>query len=370
MVDSSLYQLDAYDYALPAHLIAKYPLSQRDSSRLLDGRQQLDAQQHSSADIAIEHRQFVDLIDILKPGDCLVLNDTQVIKARLFGQKATGGRVEVFIIQHKGRCGTAFIQASKSPKAGSSITIKSPDGHSLINCPTLEVTGQNQDGTYTIEYAGDWLQLMASAGHLPLPPYMERQAQAEDEQRYQTIWACKPGAVAAPTASLHFSAEMLKRLQAKGVDIAYLTLHVGAGTFAPVRVDDIRQHQMHSEYYQVSNELLEQLRRTQAKGQQIVAVGTTVLRALETLAQKKPLAEQQASTGHTDIFIFPGFECKVVDLLLTNFHLPKSTLLMLVSAFAGKNVIDAAYQQAITQEYRFFSYGDAMLLNRAAKDVS
>lgn len=350
--DENIYKLSSYKYELPEHLIARYPLENRDDSKLLVAKRG-----------RLQHCRFSQFINFINPEDLIVFNDTQVLKARLFGFKETGGRVEVFIVQIKDCSGVAFIKASKAPKAGSIIRIPVDDANDAI----VEVCGQLSDGTYTVRCNQDWFELFQKAGHIPLPPYMDRAAQLSDDERYQTIWASKPGAVAAPTASLHFTQALLDALSQKGVRQARLTLHVGAGTFAPVRVDDIRNHQMHSEYYEVNDDVIDAIRATKNAGGRIIAVGTTVLRTLETLAQNKNIEDLTAETGNTSIYIYPGFDFKIVDKLLTNFHLPESTLLMLVSAFAGFHTIDQAYKAAIEHEYRFFSYGDAMLLSLDSK---
>lgn len=363
MTDQSMFDVSSYHYNLPERLIARYPLKHRNHSRLLVAN--IDNHEHLPR---LLHREFHQLPDFLQAGDLLVFNNTQVLKARLFGQKDTGGRVEVFVLKIHGRHATAFIKASKAPKIGARIQIFSHNQQ--LTELSLEVLGQNSDGTYEVAYADDWLLLLHEVGHLPLPPYINRQAEMTDEDRYQTVWASEPGAVAAPTASLHFTQEMISELAGRGIDHGFLTLHVGAGTFAPVRTSDIRKHQMHSEYYQVSAKLVQQINSTRSNGGRIVAVGTTVLRTLETVAHAQALDGKDIScsaeniAGETDIFIYPGFEFKLVDTLVTNFHLPESTLLMLVSAFAGKKNIEHIYQAAIAHEYRFFSYGDAMLLSR------
>lgn len=356
MIDEQIFKLAKYHYNLPNHLVARYPLVDRDASKLLvvDGQ-----------DAGVQHCIFSQLTEFLQPGDLIVFNDTKVIKSRLFGLKETGGRVEVFVVQTAGNEGTAFIKASKAPKPGSLIRIPVDASCDEV----VEVGAQQLDGTYAVRYERAWLDLFLRAGHMPLPPYMDRSAEQSDDERYQTVWASKPGAVAAPTASLHFTQDVLDQLQSKGVRQARLTLHVGAGTFSPVRVDDIREHQMHSEYYDVDQSVITALQETKQAGGRIVAVGTTVLRTLETLAQHKSVMQLSPESGETSIFIYPGFEFKLVDLLVTNFHLPESTLLMLVSAFAGKERIDNAYKTAIEHEYRFFSYGDAMLLTREEREV-
>jgi S-adenosylmethionine:tRNA ribosyltransferase-isomerase len=335
-----------FDFYLPDSLIAQHPASKRSASRLiyLNGRTgQLD------------DKFFVDLPDFLSRNDLLVFNDTRVIKARLFGYKTTGGKVEVLVervldANHV----LAHIRASRAPKAGSKLK--------LAEAFEAEVIDRDDD-LFHIKFIGDVtaLDLLEQYGALPLPPYITHPAEAEDDERYQTIYAKNAGAVAAPTAGLHFDESMLNIIKAKGVNIAYITLHVGAGTFQPVRVDNITDHKMHSEIYHIPAETVAMIEATKSKGGKIIAVGTTSLRALESAARYGAIKHGQ---GETNIFITPGFKFKVVDKLLTNFHLPKSTLLMLVSAFAGFEHIMSAYNHAIKQQYRFFSYGDAMLIDR------
>jgi len=335
-----------FDFYLPDSLIAQHPASKRSASRLLylNGRTgQLD------------DKFFVDLPDFLSRDDLLVFNDTRVIKARLFGHKTTGGTVEVLVervldANHV----LAHIRASRAPKAGSKLK--------LAEAFEAEVIGRDDD-LFHIKFIGDVtaLDLLEQYGALPLPPYITHPAEAEDDERYQTIYAKNAGAVAAPTAGLHFDESMLNIIKAKGVNIAYITLHVGAGTFQPVRVDNITDHKMHSEIYHIPAETVAMIEATKSKGGKIIAVGTTSLRTLESAARYGAIKHGQ---GETNIFITPGFKFKVVDKLLTNFHLPKSTLLMLVSAFAGFEHIMSAYNHAIKQQYRFFSYGDAMLIDR------
>jgi len=333
-----------FDFALPPELIAQHPAAQRSSSRLLDGTgpQPVD-------------RIFHALPELLLPGDLLVFNDTKVIKARLFGEKPTGGKVELLIERvlqdHEV---VAHMKVSKKPPAGTALAMQG--GFTA----TLKGRWPDEDGAlFRFVLSSEPHGLMERHGHVPLPPYIEHVDTAEDANRYQTIFARHPGAVAAPTAALHFDEALLGRLDARGVQRASVTLHVGAGTFQPVKVDDIAQHRMHSEWYEVPRETQQALADAHARGSRIVAVGTTTVRTLESWA-----ATGQAS-GDTSIFITPGFGFRVVDLLITNFHLPRSTLLMLVSAFAGYDRIMALYRHAIAGRYRFFSYGDAMLLARA-----
>ena len=334
-----------FHYDLPAALIAQAPLPERSASRLL----LVPPAPAAFADLGIR-----DLPSLLQPGDLLVFNDTRVIPARLFGHKATGGRVEIMIERLLGE-GRALAQlgVSKPPQIGSKIALDA-GGQAEV----LERVG---DGFWILDFEvgeplQDWLQ---HAGQLPLPPYIQRQPGADDAERYQTVFAREVGAVAAPTAGLHFDEALLDALRTRGVEFGHITLHVGAGTFQPVRVDDVLQHRMHSEWLSVSAGLVEQVKRTRAAGGRVIAVGTTVVRALESAFQNDDL---QPFEGDTRIFIYPGYRIRSVDMLLTNFHLPESTLLMLVSAFAGKSRMFAAYEHAVRERYRFFSYGDAMLL--------
>lgn len=333
-----------FSYDLPADLIAQAPLSGRTDSRLL-------AVPPASA--AFEDRQFSQLDDYLKAGDLLVFNDTRVIPARLFGRKQTGGQVEILIERLlPAQQVRAQIGASKSPKPGSRITLT--DGTSL---KVIDRDG----GFYRLQFetAEPVETLLNRLGKMPLPPYIQRAADAADESRYQTVFARHAGAVAAPTAGLHFDQAMLDGLRQKGVEFGHITLHVGAGTFQPMRSDDVNDHVMHSEWLNVGAELCAQIAAARARGGRVIAVGTTVVRALESASVDgvlKPFA------GDTRIFIFPGYRIRSVDALVTNFHLPESTLLMLVSAFAGKQRVFEAYRHAVQQRYRFFSYGDAMLL--------
>jgi S-adenosylmethionine:tRNA ribosyltransferase-isomerase len=333
-----------FHYDLPQALIAQAPLPERSASRLLVVEPE---------PAPLQDRGVRDLPDLLRAGDLLVFNDTRVIPARLFGQKASGGRVEILIERLlPGNEARAQIGASKSPKAASRIALDAGG--------EAEVLGREGE-FYRLRFHvdgpfEDWLQ---HAGRLPLPPYIQRDADAEDDARYQTVFAKETGAVAAPTAGLHFDNALLDALRAKGIAFGHVTLHVGAGTFQPVRVDDLADHRMHSEWLNVGAPLVEQIRATRANGGRVIAVGTTVVRALESALVDGAL---QPFSGETSIFILPGYRIRSVDALLTNFHLPESTLLMLVSAFAGKARIFEAYAHAIAQGYRFFSYGDAMLL--------
>jgi S-adenosylmethionine:tRNA ribosyltransferase-isomerase len=355
-------KLSEFDFNLPESLIAQHPPNERGTSRLLV----------CESNKPIEDRQFAHVLNLLRPNDVLVINDTKVLKARLQGYKASGGKIEVMLerILDDKRF-TAMIRASKAPKPGSEVI--------LAGAATARVLAKH-DMMYTLELLESGLslpQLLDTYGSLPLPPYIEHSANAQDDERYQTVFAREPGAVAAPTAGLHFTDELLKQLQGRGVKLLNLTLHVGAGTFLPVKTDNVDEHVMHSERYAISASLIESILKAKKNGGKVVAVGTTSLRALEAWATETDCnlntdeglsnAEQFAHTGYagdTQIFIKPGYRFKVVDRLITNFHLPKSTLLMLVSAFAGKSNILHAYEHAIEQQYRFFSYGDAMWLER------
>ncbi|SDH35548.1 tRNA preQ1(34) S-adenosylmethionine ribosyltransferase-isomerase QueA [Propionivibrio dicarboxylicus] len=339
--------LDDFDFPLPPALIAQHPALERTSSRLL----------HVAGE-RLDDRLFAELPTLVAPGDLLVFNNTKVIKARLFGRKESGGQIEVMIERVvDARHAIAQIRASKSPKPGSRILLE--------DAFTLTVTGRTgEQGEFfalELDGDGDLYALTERHGRLPLPPYITHAAAAEDETRYQTVYARHVGAVAAPTAGLHFDEAMLARLQEAGAELAWLTLHVGAGTFQPVRVHDVAAHRMHSETYELPQATVDAIARTRARGGRVIAVGTTTLRTLEAAAQG---GELRAGTAETDIFITPGYRFRVIDRLITNFHLPKSTLLMLVSAFAGMAPIRAAYRHAVDEHYRFFSYGDAMLLER------
>ncbi|PZP62291.1 MAG: tRNA preQ1(34) S-adenosylmethionine ribosyltransferase-isomerase QueA [Pseudoxanthomonas spadix] len=341
-----------FHYDLPPELIAQAPLPERSASRLL-------VVPPGDAPLADLHVR--DLPGQLRAGDLLVFNDTRVIPARLFGQKDTGGRVEILIerLLPDNRA-HAQIGASKSPKPGGRIALDA-GGH----CEVLGREGEFYELRFEVGDALDsWL---LRAGRMPLPPYITREPGQDDDERYQTVFARELGAVAAPTAGLHFDEALLERLKAQGVQFGHITLHVGAGTFQAMRVDDVREHRMHSEWLNVGAELVQQIRRTRAAGGRVIAVGTTVVRALESATREGQL---QPFAGETRIFIFPGYRITSVDALITNFHLPESTLLMLVSAFAGKARILQAYRHAVEQGYRFFSYGDAMLLFPQAQEVS
>jgi len=338
-----------FDYVLPPQLIAQGPLPVRSASRLLtvDGSR-------------LEDRRIHDLAGLLQPGDLLVLNDTRVLHARLRGVKSSGGEIEVLVERVIAEYQVlAQIRASKPPRPGMRLRLEN----------AFDATVVAREGEFyrlDFPHQAPAIALLERHGRLPLPPYIERDAAASDETRYQTVYAREPGSVAAPTAGLHFDAELLEALQARGCRVAYVTLHVGAGTFQPVRNDNLAEHRMHREHYFLPPETVRAIEETQTQGGKIVAVGTTTLRTLESAALSASAAngKLRAVTGETDLFILPGFNFRIVDRLLTNFHLPKSTLLMLVSAFAGPDNIRRAYAHAIAQAYRFFSYGDAMLLTR------
>lgn len=334
--------LDDFDYALPPQLIAQAPLAERSASRLLTVR-----------GAALADRRFADLPDLLAPGDLLVMNDTRVLHARLRGRKASGGQVEVLVERTLGGGEVlAQVRASKTPRTGALLRLE--------DAFDVEVLGREGE-FYRLRFPGDAAELIERHGRLPLPPYIERSAGGADEARYQTVFAQHRGSVAAPTAGLHFDDALFARLAACGIDTARVTLHVGAGTFQPVRVQSLAEHRMHIERWQLPQATVDAIAAARARGGRVIAVGTTTLRTLESAALRGPLA---AGSGETNLFVTPGFDFKVVDRLVTNFHLPKSTLLMLVSAFGGLENMRAAYRHAIADAYRFFSYGDAMLIDR------
>ena len=323
-----------FDYALPPELIAQHPAPARDASRLL----------HLDAAGRLRDLRFADFPDLVGPGDALVLNDTRVIKARLAGRKATGGAIEIFVERILGpREALALIRASHPPQAGNDV---------FIDKICIRILGRIDD-LYRVRFAEDVESVLERHGAVPLPPYIVHEPRAEDAERYQTVYAKRPGAVAAPTAGLHFDASLLERIVRRKAIIEKLTLHVGAGTFQPVRVEEVEKHRMHKERYAISPDVFQRLQE-----KKVLAVGTTTLRALETAASTGKLE------GETDLFVYPGFEFRIVERLLTNFHLPKSTLLMLACAFGGRENVMRAYAHAIERRYRFFSYGDAMLIER------
>ena len=340
-------QVKDFHFELPDELIARYPLENRSDSRLfcVDGN---SGEQ--------QHRHFHEVLELLEPGDLVVFNNTRVIPARMFGQKASGGKIEVLIERLLDeRSALAHIRSSRSPKPGTELSLEGGLKATMV---------ARHDDLFELQFdlsEGNLVEALEQFGHMPLPPYMKREDELSDRERYQTVYNEKPGAVAAPTAGLHFDDALLQKLEAKGVNKAFVTLHVGAGTFRPVKVDNIQEHKMHAEYIEVSEEVCQAVRETKARGNRVLAVGTTSVRCLETASQS---GEIEPFFGDTDIFIFPGYEFRTVDLLITNFHLPESTLLMLVSAFAGFEHMMAAYEEAVRQQYRFFSYGDAMFLSR------
>lgn len=334
-----------FQFDLPERLIAQHPLPERSASRLLT----LDRHSGKTAD-----RRFAELPDLLRADDLLVFNNTRVIPARLWAAKDTGGRVEILIERLvDARSATAQLRANRKPVPGSGLLID--------NGARLRVAGREGEfWRLEIEHGADWPALLEAVGHMPLPPYIERADEAEDRERYQTVYGQVPGAVAAPTAGLHFDQGLLERIDALGVRRAFCTLHVGAGTFQPVRAERVEEHVMHAEWLQVDQALVDAVAETRERGGRVIAVGTTAVRSLETASASGHL---QPYTGDSRLFIYPGYEFRVVDALITNFHLPGSTLIMLVSALAGRENILAAYRHAVAQEYRFFSYGDAMLIS-------
>ena len=337
-------RLSDFDYSLPPELIAQHPAAERTASRLMhvDGRSG-----------AIEDLRFSDIERLVARDDLLVVNDTRVIKARLHGRKDSGGEVEVLVERIESpRVALAQVRASKPLKAGRAV---------VVGGDSIQVLGREGE-FHRLEFPRDVLSFLEAQGEVPLPPYITHPADAGDESRYQTVYARSPGAVAAPTAGLHFDEKLLTALAAKGVHRASLTLHVGAGTFQPVRHDDIGRHVMHSEWYEIAQSTVDAVEETRKRGGRVIAVGTTALRALESAAAS---GELKAGSADTRLFIVPGYRFRVVERLVTNFHLPRSTLLMLVSAFAGADTIRRAYAHAVAQRYRFFSYGDAMLLEAA-----
>ena len=345
-----------FDFSLPPELIAQHPASERSASRLLDGRGATPFD-----------RIFRELPSLLNPGDLLVVNDTRVIKARLYGRKASGGAVEALVERVlPGHEVLAHLRVSKPPPPGSTIRFAEAFDAEMLG------RGGPDGSLFQLRFEAEPLALLEAHGHVPLPAYIghadRNRDESDDARRYQTVFAARPGAVAAPTAALHFDEAVLAALRERGVATANVTLHVGAGTFLPVRTERLEDHRMHSEWYEVSEATVAAVATARRRGGRIVAVGTTCVRALESAARANDTTQGvlQATRGETDIFITPGFEFRVVDVLLTNFHLPKSTLMMLVSAFAGHAHAMALYRHAIEARYRFFSYGDAMLLARAA----
>ncbi|WP_115717713.1 tRNA preQ1(34) S-adenosylmethionine ribosyltransferase-isomerase QueA [Gallaecimonas mangrovi] len=340
-----------FHFDLPEELIARHPMPERSASRLL----MLDGPSGG-----IEHRHFTDLLDKLAAGDLLVFNNTRVIPARLYGQKASGGKIEMLVERLlDDKRVLAHIRSSKSPKEGTQL---------VFDEGVMATMVARHDALFELAFDGEdtVLGILERIGHMPLPPYIDRPDDEADRERYQTVYNEKPGAVAAPTAGLHFDEPLLEKIRAKGVETAFVTLHVGAGTFQPVRADDISDHKMHSEYAEVPQQVVDAIAACKARGGRVIAVGTTSVRSLESAAQAslKAGTELTPFASDTDIFIFPGYRFLVVDGLITNFHLPESTLIMLVSAFAGYQQTLAAYREAVNQRYRFFSYGDAMFITK------
>lgn len=334
-------------YDLPQELIAQDPLEDRSSSRLLH---------LSMKDGSIEHRHFTDILDYLKEGDCLVINDTRVIPARLYGHKeGTGALIEILLLKRKkDDIWECLVKPGKKARPGAKITF----GNGILTGEILDIV---EEGNRLIQfhYEGIFEEILDQLGEMPLPPYITHKLQ--DKNRYQTVYAKHDGSAAAPTAGLHFTEELLKKVQEKGVNIAHVTLHVGLGTFRPVKVDDVEQHHMHSEFYIVEEDQAELINRTKKQGGRVIAVGTTSCRTLESASDEDGVIH--AGSGWTEIFIYPGYRFKMIDGLITNFHLPESTLMMLVSALAGKERIMAAYEEAVQEKYRFFSFGDAMFID-------
>ena len=341
-------RVDDFHFELPDELIARHPAEQRTGSRLLcvDGDSG-----------ALTHRGFAEILELVEPGDLMVFNDTRVIPARMFGNKSTGGKIEMLVERVvDAHNALVHIRSSKAPKPGAELLLEGQ--------LEAEVTGR-KGALFEVRFKGErsLLSWLDEIGHMPLPPYMDRDDHESDRERYQTVYNRAPGAVAAPTAGLHFDEPLLEALKAKGVELGFVTLHVGAGTFQPVKVETVAEHQMHSEYIEVSEQVCQQVRDCHARGGRVIGVGTTSVRSLESAAMKHD-GKLAAYSGETDIFIYPGYQFRVIDCLVTNFHLPQSTLLMLVSAFAGKQHMLAAYEEAVKQKYRFYSYGDAMFLTR------
>ncbi len=348
---SRVMELSDFDYPLPESLIAQSPLVDRNASRLMV----IYPAKHK-----IRDQKFAQLSTFLNPGDLLVFNNTRVIPARLFGRKESGGKVEVMVerVLDDSKL-LAHIRSSKSPRPGSRLILENQ-----IHC----LMSERKDDLFILVQKSDmsWFELLESYGHIPLPPYIQREDDADDRERYQTVYAETPGAVAAPTAGLHFDQQQIAQLQAMDINMAFITLHVGAGTFQPVRGDNIDDHIMHAEYIVVPQSVCDLIKQTKLKGNRVIAVGTTVVRSLESAALDGTLS---AFEGDSKLFVKPGYSFKVIDAMITNFHLPKSTLLMLVSAFAGSDLIKQAYQHAIKQRYRFFSYGDAMFITSRDKNA-
>lgn len=340
-----------YRFELPEELIARYPMPERTASRLL-------TLEGTTGELS--HHTFKDVLDLVEPGDLMVFNNTRVIPARLYGQKESGGKLEILVERLLSENEIlAHVRCSKSPKVGNRLVLGTDRGAAH----GAQMVGRD-DTLFHLRFDEPVLEVLEKVGHMPLPPYIERPDDESDQERYQTVYNKTPGAVAAPTAGLHFDDGLLEQLNDKGVDTAFVTLHVGAGTFQPVRVEDVKDHVMHSEYAEVSQDVVDKVRTTKAAGKRVIAVGTTSVRSLESASQSGQIEPFAADTS---IFIYPGYEFKTVDVLVTNFHLPESTLIMLISAFAGYENVMNAYRVAVEERYRFFSYGDAMFITRNPK---
>lgn len=345
-------KVSQFSFDLPPHLIARYPQPERSASRLLG---------LNGNDGLLTDGQFVDVLDKVNPGDLMIFNDTRVIPARVFGQKESGGKLEILVERMLDEHSVlAHVRCSKSPKAGSKIILDGDIHVTMI---------ARHDTLFELRFddARNVLDILENIGHMPLPPYIDRPDDDSDKERYQTVYNKNPGAVAAPTAGLHFDDVMMEKLTQKGVQIAFVTLHVGAGTFQPVKVETLGEHVMHKEYIEVSQSVSDKIVATKAAGKRVITVGSTSMRSLESAAMKASVDGQLIAPfyGDSDIFIYPGYEFKIVDAIITNFHLPESTLIMLISAFAGYDNVMNAYHHAIDNEYRFFSYGDAMFIEKA-----
>jgi len=340
-------KLSDFDYDLPKGLIAQYPLDDREKCRL----EVLDRTSNT-----VSHEVFEDIVGYFKKGDCLILNDTKVMPARLFGKRKTGGKVELFALEKKSPVCEVLVKPSGRLKEGEKVVLESGD--------EVEVLGRGESGRY-VRFGRNLEDILKESGHVPLPPYIDRDDEISDRSDYQTIYGSKEGATASPTAGLHFTRELLDSISSLGVRVSYVTLHTNYGTFAPIKTDNVEEHKMHKEYFELPTETINTIAETKKSGGKIFAVGTTSMRVLEFCADKITNHERRITndeSGYTDMYIYPGYKFRIVDHLITNFHLPKSTLMLLVSAFAGKGFIFEAYRQAIMGKYRFFSYGDAMLI--------
>ena len=347
--DRFMHNISDYDYHLPEELIAQEPLKERDQSRLMVLHRDTGE---------VEHKRFVDILEYLNPGDVLIINETKVMPARIYGEREdTGARIEVLLLkQIKEGQWEVLVNPGRKAKKGDVIVFKKSD-QVVMKAAVMDIT-ETGERIFEFSYQGDFMQLLDDIGVMPLPPYIKKEL--EDKDRYQTVYAKKEGSAAAPTAGLHFTPRLLEKVQQKGVKLVKILLHVGLGTFKPVKVEDIRKHKMHAEYYEVSEEAACAINETKKRGGKIIAVGTTSARTLETVADKNGFVKSEI--GWTDLYIYPGYEFKCVDALITNFHLPKSTLIMMISAFAGREKVLNAYNIAVKERYRFLSFGDAMLI--------